>query len=80
MKPGQPLWSGSMTQLLQALNRQRNGERPWKGWPDNPKGLSSALKRLAPMLRAGGIRHTPPNGRLKGHANVRVHTLARDVP
>jgi len=80
LKPGQPPWSGSMTQLLQALNRQRNGERAWKGWPDNPKGLSSALKRLAPMLRACGIRHTPPNGRLKGHANVRAHTLERDVP
>jgi hypothetical protein len=67
-------------ELLKALNRQRNGERPWKGWPESPKGLQVALQRLAPMLRARGIIHTPPNACLKGHANVRVHTLTRDVP
>jgi hypothetical protein len=78
LKPGLP-WSGSMGELLKALNRQRNGERPWKGWPESPKGLQVALQRLAPMLRARGIIHMPPNARLKGHENVRVHTLTRDV-
>jgi energy-coupling factor transporter ATP-binding protein EcfA2 len=80
VKPGQPPWSGSVGELLKALNRQRNGERPWKGWPESPKGLQVALQRLAPMLRARGIIHAPPNDHFKGHANVRAHTLARNVP
>jgi energy-coupling factor transporter ATP-binding protein EcfA2 len=78
LKPGQP-WSGSVGDLLKALNLQRNGARPWRGWPESPKGLQVALQRLAPMLRARGITHTPPSDRFKGHANVRTHTLTRDV-
>ncbi len=40
--------------LLHRLNGRRGDGKPPKGWPGTPKGLGTALRRLAPNLRAAG--------------------------
>jgi hypothetical protein len=77
MKPGQT-WKGPVGELLNLLDERRHGARP-RGWPESARGLTSALRRLAPTLRDFGILHTPPDGRCQGHANVRQHTLTREA-
>jgi hypothetical protein len=52
-------FKGTMTELLEALNVAAGhvGERPQrppKGWPANPAKLGTALRRIAPNLRALG--------------------------
>lgn len=50
-------WRGTGASLLDELNarrRQRPGLVP-HGWPTTPRGMSAALKRLAPLLRAEGV-------------------------
>jgi hypothetical protein len=44
-----PLWSGTASELLNALNELVT--RPPRGWPSTPALLSSELKRLAPDVR-----------------------------
>jgi hypothetical protein len=45
-------WSGSASELLQALEaRISEPARKQPGWPKNPRSLSGHLKRLAPNLR-----------------------------
>lgn len=75
LPPGKA-WGGTMTTLLDALNRRRGTGRPPRGWPESAKGLGAALRRLAPTLRDLGLTHTPPDGR-EGHDKARVHRLAR---
>lgn len=53
-------WTGSATALLAALNArldeiQRKPLEQAKVWPRSPQGLSSTLKRLAPVLRRDGV-------------------------
>ena len=49
-------WSGTATDLLRDLAKYTNESiRRNVGWPTNPKAMASALKRLAPALRATGI-------------------------
>ena len=49
-------WEGSATELLVALDRLvEEKTKELKAWPKNGRSLSSALRRLAPNLRAGGI-------------------------
>lgn len=47
-------WSGTAGELLEAISPER---RP-KDWPTTPRGLSSALRRVAQPLEAAGIRLT----------------------
>ena len=50
-------WQGTASELLDRITPER---RP-RGWPQTPRGLSGALARLAPALRAHGVifeRHT----------------------
>jgi hypothetical protein len=47
-------WSGTASELLEAITPER---RP-KDWPTTPRGLSSALRRVAQPLAAAGIRLT----------------------
>jgi hypothetical protein len=50
-------WQGTASELLDRITPER---RP-RGWPHTPRGLSGALARLAPALRAHGVtfeRHT----------------------
>jgi len=43
------------TELLEQLNRSFADRRPPKNWPQSPKSLSGALRRIAPDLRAVGV-------------------------
>jgi hypothetical protein len=72
LRSGKP-WEGSATELLQALDATRRGPRP-QGWPENPRGLSGQLRRLAATLREIGIRHVAPDAP-SGHVRTRVHWL-----
>ncbi|MCC7389536.1 MAG: hypothetical protein IT431_12280 [Phycisphaerales bacterium] len=57
-------FEGTATELLAALNSRRGEEPPAKDWPTNYSGMSAALKRLAPDLRATGmIVELPERGR-----------------
>jgi hypothetical protein len=49
-------WQGTATELLEELNSIASEEhRSQFGWPKRPNGLSNALRRIAPNLRASGI-------------------------
>lgn len=47
-------WEGTASELLAELTSTGGNERSL-GFPKSPKGLSSALRRLAPNLRAAGV-------------------------
>jgi hypothetical protein len=52
-------WNGTVGELLATLTGCVDESiRRAKGWPTTPKALSSALRRLAPNLRAVGIAVT----------------------
>jgi disulfide bond formation protein DsbB len=52
-------WSGSAGTLLKVLTaRVPDSTARAKGWPTSPRGLSGALRRLAPDLRRSGIEIT----------------------
>ncbi len=48
-------WEGTAAELLAALNALRGATPPPAEWPRTPRGMSGALTRLAPNLRACGI-------------------------
>jgi hypothetical protein len=49
-------WLGSATELLALLNRKADhDERTLRIWPKTARGLSGALRRLAPNLRQAGV-------------------------
>lgn len=48
-------FEGTASELLQALNDRRGDDQPPKDWPKNYSGMSAALRRLAPNLRAIGM-------------------------
>lgn len=56
-------FDGTATELLEAINKRIGDERP-RGWPENARGMGSALRRLAPDLRAMGmVVELPKKGR-----------------
>jgi hypothetical protein len=49
-------WSGTATMLLEKLNTRADEDlRRARWWPRSGRGVSGALRRLAPNLRAAGI-------------------------
>jgi hypothetical protein len=55
-------WVGTASELLERLNASVSQiVQLQEGWPKSGRGLSGALKRLAPNLRAKGINYTRPN-------------------
>ena len=49
-------FTGTATELLKLLNDKAADDiRRQKGWPTNGRGLSNALRRIAPNLRAVGV-------------------------
>lgn len=51
-------WQETASELLTALSSNSYTEekdRKRRDWPDNPRAMSNAVRRLAPTLRAGGI-------------------------
>lgn len=63
-------WSGTSAALLKRI--EPPGRVP-RGWPESPRGLSAALKRLAPMLRQVGVEVI--QGGRHGHARERLVRL-----
>jgi hypothetical protein len=48
-------WEGGYTELLEKLNLTVKEETTKsKAWPKNPRALSSALRKIAPLLRTAG--------------------------
>jgi len=53
---GARTWSGTATDLLALLSERISDEtRRRKDWPKSARGLSGALRRIAPNLRAVGV-------------------------
>lgn len=67
-------FEGTATELLTSLNQQRGDTPPPKDWPSNYSGMSAALKRLAPNLRAIGLTVELPE-RGQGHSKRRIIRL-----
>jgi hypothetical protein len=54
-------WTGTTTELLKILSSAASDQvTRSKDWPQNPRALSGALRRLAPALRKTGIDVTFP--------------------
>ncbi|MFN0132731.1 MAG: hypothetical protein ACKVW3_09420 [Phycisphaerales bacterium] len=69
------VWAGTAGELLAALEKYvAERARKDKRWPTNPKAMASALRRLAPNLRALGIAVSLPE-RGTGHTKRRIITL-----
>lgn len=54
----QSRWEGTASELLTALSSNSYTEekdRKRRDWPDNPRAMGNAVRRLAPTLRANGI-------------------------
>jgi hypothetical protein len=60
-------WLGTAADLLTQL---APASRAPRGWPESPRALSSALRRLAPQLRRIGIH--PDLGRREAHTGRRL--------
>jgi hypothetical protein len=58
-------WKGTSSELLSELNSFPRNEEIKKqlGWPKSPQAMGSILKRIAPNLRAVGIRAERGDGR-----------------
>ena len=68
-------WDGSCKDLLQYLEQfVDDSTKKSRGWPSNPRSLSSRLRRLATFLRASGIHITFCG---KGGKGRRSLTIAR---
>lgn len=48
-------WEGTAIELLAEMNRWRGNTPPPREWPESGRAMGSALRRLAPNLRAIGI-------------------------
>ena len=49
-------WTNLVEELLDVLNSKvAESERRAKGWPSSARGLTSAMQRLAPVLRRIGV-------------------------
>lgn len=71
-------WSGTAQELLHEISKEcftdyRSRER--RDWPRTPRGMSSALRRLAPSLRMAGI-DVEFLGKT-GHMGSRIITLTK---
>jgi hypothetical protein len=66
-------WTGTAAALLKLITPTG---RPPKGWPETPRGMSAALRRLAPMLRQVGIEVTLG---MRRHGGERLVSLD-DIP
>ena len=62
-------WTGTATELLSRLTPA--GRAP-RGWPESPRGLSAALRALAPNLRRAGIEITADREGNTGRRLIRM--------
>lgn len=76
----QPEWQGTAKELLAKLETHHSDERTRSrsDWPENPKAMSGALRRLAPNLRRQGVEVELPDERNRvGKGRRRVILLRR---
>jgi hypothetical protein len=73
IQPG-ATWKGTMAELNADLLKQDATLAEKHGWPTSARGLSGALKRIAPNLRAAGFTITFA---LVGRNKARTYTLER---
>lgn len=66
---------GTATELLKAIEVSRPSSVPHE-WPRSAKGMSEALRRVAPNLRAAGVDITLPT-RKQGHSKRSEYRLER---
>ena len=67
-------WTGTAGDLLADLNVSRGVEKPPRGWPSSPRGLSSHIRRISPAMRLLGIQVEYSKG--GGRMNARIMTLS----
>lgn len=71
-------WSGQAQDLLDELDDARGRKKEPRGWPSSGKGMSSALRRLQPILRDLGVELVFPGGTSGGKGSAkRVLTITR---
>jgi hypothetical protein len=70
-------WSGTAADLLALL--APSGRAP-RGWPESPRALAAALRRLAPGLRAVGIEIANHREAHTGRRLIRLDRHADDQP
>jgi hypothetical protein len=71
-------WTGTATELLEALNLRASDEtRRSKEWPKSGRGLSGKLWRLAPALRRSGLHLEFDR---EGHERSRTVRITRGAP
>jgi len=69
-------WTGTTKDLLAELvELADDSTKRQRGWPGTPRGLSGALRRLGPNLRAAGVEYEAPQ-RI-GRGGLRVLTLRK---
>jgi hypothetical protein len=65
-------WSGTPTELLRELeNIAGSNQIKSKAWPQSPKGLSNAIKRLTPSFRSLGFEI------VKKHCGTNSYSIGR---
>ena len=69
-------FSGSASDLLDALDRRRNGVPTPKDWPTTPQALGGRLTRAAPLLRSSGCEVEKGEGRDRRTIYIRWHRNA----
>jgi len=77
---GQEPWSGTGTELLEALGRLvPEAQQRERGYPKDAARLSGRLKRVAPALRRQGVDVSLPNagGRAGRVITIQVSTMAQ---
>jgi hypothetical protein len=70
-------WSGRSSDLLSRIT-PTDLPKGWppKGWPDSPRGLSAALRRLAPLLRRVRIDvRLPEDARTARERVIQIETI-----
>lgn len=65
-----PEWCGTASDLLSALTSVASGAENTQAWPRTPRGLSGALRRLAPALRRQGIEIRTERGADRSRARL----------
>ena len=71
-------WTGTATELLEALNLRASDEtKRAKEWPKSGRGLSGKLRRLAPALRRSGLHLDFDR---EGHERSRTVHITRAAP
>jgi hypothetical protein len=72
-------WEGTSAELLERLDTVAGhdaGKKRPDGWPKSPRGISGAIKRLAPNLRAAGI--VVQHGQTAGTRSRKLLRIRRD--